>query len=200
MKNTKSQNKLNIFFNVSSRSEENIRVCSRKIFDLLEEFNCLHKYDYLNDEVEFSKEVTEQSLNVLYNRVIKSLQKSDIIILEVSTNSFTQGYILQKSLEMGKPVIALHQRGKYSVFIKGIKNPLLQTVEYDKYGLSESLEEALQFAIENLMTKFNFYLSNDISNYLNWISKNKNLPKSEFVRALIRDHMDKNSEYLSSLS
>jgi nucleoside 2-deoxyribosyltransferase len=201
MKNIRNHNNIGIFFNVSSRSDHRLKISSQKIFDLISKLNFVHKYNYLKDEDELSEsKLTDEKLEKLYKTVIKSLHQSDIVILEVSTNSFTQGYILQKSLEMGKPVIALHQRGKYSIFIKGIKNSLLQTIEYDDYSLNESLEEALQFAIENLMTKFNFYLSNDISNYLNWIAKNKNLPKSEFVRALIRDHMSRNTSYLSSLS
>lgn len=192
---------MKIFLNISNRSEQKAIDSTYKVFNYLKSLEYVLTYNcFENSTLKDIKSVSEIQSEDLYKAALKSLQQSDIVILEVSTNSFTQGYILQKSLEMGKPVIALHQRGKYSIFIKGIKNTLLQTIEYDDYSLNESLEEALQFAIENLMTKFNFYLSSDISNYLNWISKKKNLPKSEFVRALIREHMSRNTGYLSSLS
>lgn len=196
---------MKVFLNISFRSDSTSKEATKKINKWLTNKQYVLTYDCfgngcfdrtLNNPEAFTEDDSEE----LYRKAVKSLHQADIVILEVSTNSFTQGYILQKSLEMGKPVIALHQRGKYSIFIKGIKNPLLQTIEYDNFSLEQQLEEAANFAIENLMSKFNFYLSSDINNYLNWVAKQKNLPKSEFVRALIREHMGENQEYLSSLS
>lgn len=200
MKNIKNQNKIKIFFNTSSRSEKTVKESSVKIFNWITDLGFTHCYNFLKDESEYLFDDDESKLSTLYLSVVKSLHQADIVILEVSTNSFTQGYILQKSLEMGKPVIALHQRGKYSIFIKGIKNSLLQTIEYDNFSLDQQLEDAVNFAIENLMSKFNFYLSSDISNYLTWVTKQKSVTKSEFIRALIRSHMDSNQDYLSSIT
>jgi hypothetical protein len=192
---------MKVFLNISFRSEESSKKAIKKIKAWL--VNRDHKLTYNcfeNGIDSNTTDIEDSESEDLYLNALKSLTQSDIVILEVSTNSFTQGYILQKSLEMGKPVIALHQRNKYSIFIKGIKNNLLQTLEYDEYTLEQQLENAIDFAIDNLMSKFNFYLSSDINSYLNWIAKKKKLPKSEFVRELIRGHMDANKEYLSSLS
>jgi glycosyltransferase involved in cell wall biosynthesis len=194
---------MKIFLNTSYRSDEIAKLSTKKIDSWFIKNKYTLTYNCFENGVNapsLNDSKTEFESNSLYSTALKSLQQSDIVVLEISTNSFTQGYILQKSLEMGKPVIALHQRGKYSVFVKGIKNNLLQVVEYDDYNLIQLLENALDFAIENLMSKFNFYLSSDISNYLTWISKNKKLPKSEFVRLLIRDKMSKDQEYLATIS
>lgn len=196
MRNIKSPHNIKIFFNISSRSDEYIQNAALKIFNQISKLGFQHSYNYQLDE----KQINDSQIENLYVNALKSLQQADIVVLEISTNSFTQGYILQKSLEIGKPVIALHQKGKYSIFVKGIKNTLLQTVEYDQYSLGNLLQEALDYAVENLMTKFNFYLSSEINGYLNWASRKKQQPKSEFVRDLIRHHMSEDVEYRSSLS
>ena len=200
MRNLRTQTKTKVFFNSSFRADDGTKIASLNIYKLINQMGFFHCYDFKRDEEEYLQESPENKLNILYSTALKSLHQCDIVILEVSTNSFTQGYILEKALEMGKPVVAFHQKNKYSIFIKGIKNSLLQTVEYDDYNLKEQLEDALSFAVDNLLTKFNFYLSNDISNYLNWMSKKRKLPKSEFVRELIRLHMNINQEYLSTFS
>ena len=189
---------MKVFFNISSRSDEKTKQNSDKIYNLILSSKNSHVYDYREDDIKFNskEDEDEEKFSALYQKVIKSLRSSDVVILEISTNSFTQGYILQRALDMGKPVIALHQKGKYSIFVKGIKSTMLQIIEYDDYSLGFSLKEALRFAEENLISKFNFYLSADINNYLTWVSKNRNLPKSTFLRELIRSRMSQDQEYV----
>ena len=186
---------MKIFFNFSSRTDHYTKCQSKRIYDLVQRFGYINSYDPFADEKLQLTTLTHSDLTRLFSSSTKALSRSDIVILEVSTNSFTQGYILQKALEMYKPVIALHRPGKYPVFSKGIETPLLQILEYDEYNLDKTLKDAIQFAMDNLETRFNVYLSQEISQYLSWFAKKKKLSKSAVVREVLRYHMQANQEY-----
>jgi hypothetical protein len=49
--------------------------------------------------------------------------------------------------------------------------------------------------LENIDTRFNFFISPKIGNFLDWIAKKKKLPRAVYLRKLIEDDMDKNKEY-----
>lgn len=187
---------MKFFFNTSIRSDDDTKKISRRIYEWLCKKGYTPTYNcFANgcDRLLINQEVKESE--ILYTTAIKGLSNSDIVILEVSTNSFTQGYILQKALEMAKPVIVLHQKGKYSVFVKGIQSSLLQTVEYEHHNLEKLLRHAITYAIENLESRFNFFLPQEINTYLKWMSKKKQLSKSAVVREVLREHMSSNQEY-----
>jgi hypothetical protein len=68
-------------------------------------------------------------------------------------------------------------------------------IKYDATNLREQLKCALSFAQNNVDTRFNFFISPSIGNYLDWISKNKNIPRSVYLRTLIEKDMVINKEY-----
>ena len=186
---------LKVFFNLSFRSDTLTKNYAKRAINWLEKNDYISTYDCFNNGVNQFSTLSHSDLTRLFSSSTKALSRSDIVILEVSTNSFTQGYILQKALEMYKPVIALHRPGKYPVFLKGIETPLLQILEYDEYNLDKTLKDAIKFAIDNLETRFNVYLSQEISQYLSWFAKKKKLSKSAVVREVLLDHMQANQEY-----
>ncbi|MEN8253095.1 MAG: hypothetical protein ABFQ62_01825 [Patescibacteria group bacterium] len=130
-----------------------------------------------------------------YERTIKNVKLSDVVVLELSTHSLSMGYIMQKALESGKSVIALYQGDNYPHFALGIDNDKLQIIEYGKDNLKESLKNALEFAKDQSDIRFNFFISPTIANYFDWIAKNKRIPRSVYLRRLIEADMKANTEY-----
>jgi hypothetical protein len=43
--------------------------------------------------------------------------------------------------------------------------------------------------------RFNFFISPQIGNYLDWVSKNKRIPRAVYLRRLIEEDMKNNKEY-----
>lgn len=130
-----------------------------------------------------------------FKRIIRCIKDADIVILEVSTHSLSMGFILHKALEMGKPVIALHLPGNAPFFALGIEDEKLQVIEYLEDDIFDILQTAIDYAAGMSDVRFNFFISPAIGQYLDWISKNKKIPRSVYLRNLIEKDMQENEEY-----
>ncbi len=130
-----------------------------------------------------------------YIKTIDYIKKADIVVLEVTIHSLSMGYILERSLQLSKPVIALYQKGYKPAFAEGIVDEKFQLIEYSDHDLSEVLSSALSFASDQQDTRFNFFISPKHQNYLDWIAKNRRIPRSVFLRRLIEQHMTDNEDY-----
>ena len=130
-----------------------------------------------------------------YSRLIKLLKESDIVVLEISTHSLSMGYWLQKALELSKPIIALYFKGHKPFFVDGVQDEKLQVIEYTLDDLDKLLEYAISYASDQQDTRFNFFISPIHQSYLDWIAKNRKIPRSVFLRRVIEKHKEENEEY-----
>ena len=118
------------------------------------------------------------------------MKRADIIVLEVSYPSMGVGHLVSLGLQLGKPVVALHVPDKRPFLLEGIQDDRLQVVEYTLKGVQRTVVDAISYASDQQDTRFNFFISPKISNYLDWISKNKKIPRAVFLRRLIEADMD----------
>lgn len=131
----------------------------------------------------------------LYKKAMQIIKKADVVVLEVSEHSLSMGFLIQKSLESGKPVVALHLKGYDPYFLTGIENDKLQVVEYNESDIDQVLKYSLDFASDQQDTRFNFFISPKHQNYLDWISKTKKIPRSVYLRNLIEKDIEKQEDY-----
>jgi len=130
-----------------------------------------------------------------YEETMKCVNKSDLIVMEVSGHSMSMGYLLSKALELNKPVIALYMEEHKPIFIKGIANPKLVLVEYKKDNFEQSITGAIKKAKSLVDMRFNFFVSPKILNYLDWVGQKRMIPKSVFLRNLIEREMKKDRDF-----
>lgn len=133
-----------------------------------------------------------------YKKMIEMISDSEICIAEVSTSSISVGHEITVALEKGKPVIALYDEKTQPNLLKAITSDKIQTLTYDLGSLEEVLRKATDHARQNLDIRFNFFISPEINNYLDWISNNKRTPRAVYLRDLLEKEMAKNKEYLTS--
>lgn len=180
-----------IFFNSSARGSSEAEANCKKIYRYLSSFSNYNlTYDTFGDGN--SKEFysfSRSRIKAIFLRATEALKNSDLCILEISTHSLSQGYLLEKALEEGKPTIALHLPNCLPVFVAGIHDSRLQVVEYTSENLIAVLEEAINYASEEFDIRFNMMLSPTLNNYLKELAKQKNVSRSSCVRALIRENM-----------
>lgn len=138
----------------------------------------------------------EQSRKDWYDKAIKSIKKSDVVVVEISYPSTANvGHELTYALESGVPVVALYKEGRDPLFLKGIENEKLIIMSYDDRNLESVLEESLDYATTQQDTRFNFFISPKIGNFLDWVSKKKRLPRAVYLRKLIEEDMKRNKEF-----
>lgn len=128
------------------------------------------------------------------------IKKSDAVIFETTKPDVSIGFEVATALNLGKPVIILYRKdiGDAPHALKGIDSEKLQVLGYDMSTLDELMQVALDYAQESVDVRFNFFISPSISHYLDWVSQNKKLPRSVYLRNLIEKEMAENDEYLGS--
>jgi len=53
----------------------------------------------------------------------------------------------------------------------------------------------MELANKNIDVRFNFFVSPKIISYLDWVSKNRMVPRSVFLRELIEKEMKKDKDF-----
>ena len=168
-----------------------------KIYTMVEKSGHSHVGDFNTEISSVVVNRVDEDLDVkkLHDRTMEDLKKADICIFETSSKSLATGHLIGLALDMGKPVIALYTDSKKPLFLSGIDNDKLQVVEYNEENLEESLKSALDYAQEQSDVRFNFFISPAIGHYLDWVAKNKKIPRSVYLRNLIEKDMANNEDY-----
>lgn len=130
-----------------------------------------------------------------YKRTMEAVKKAEMVIIEVSQHSMSMGYIVNKALEIGKPVIALYKKGFEPYFFSGIEDPKLQIVEYEEAGVESALDGAIEKTRNLVDVRFNFFVSPQILAYLDFVAKERMIPRSVFLRDLIEKEMKKDKKF-----
>lgn len=134
-----------------------------------------------------------------YKQSIREVQKSDLVVVEISYPSTANvGHELTYALEIGKPVIAIYHKDREPVFLRGREDEKLLIFEYTDVDLENVLDSALEYANDVQDVRFNFFISPSIGRYLDWVSKNKRIPRAVYLRKLIEEEMNNNSDYNES--
>lgn len=125
------------------------------------------------------------------------LKKADVVIFEVSQPDVSIGFEVASALNMSKPVIILTRKDSAGLphALKGLHSDRLQLLTYDDSTLEEMLSLALEYAQETSDVRFNFFITPTISTYLDWVAKEKKIPRSVYLRRLIERDMEENEEY-----
>lgn len=123
-----------------------------------------------------------------YEEKMRHLQEADIVLFDVSTDSMSIGFIINKSLEYNKPTIVLYHKDDPPVFLSGSTEDKLILQSYDDNNIAATVEEVLTQARERRDKRFNFFISENLLEYLEEASKKEGLTKSRFIRNLIQEH------------
>ena len=140
---------------------------------------------------------TPEDAELYAKRMSQWLKQSDVVIVETTIPLLGAGYEIAVALQLSKPVIVLYRPdGKNTPHVlKGFESEKLQVIGYTDKNLEEALILALDYATEQADTRFNFFVSPSIVNYLDWVSKKRRLPRAVYLRKLIEEDMHNNNEY-----
>lgn len=145
--------------------------------------------DILESTEELVASIADERRVRHYKNVLKWINSSDIIVAEASYPSLGVGYEISLALEKGKPVIVLYTKEYVPHFIKGCESERLFLVKYDLQNLKQALKDVLDDAKNQIDLRFTMLLPPKIVNFLDQISKRKKIPKSVFIRDLIKERM-----------
>lgn len=187
---------MKVFFSTSPRAKQDYSQEIKRIYEYFDK-NQLQ----LTDQI--IRNVTEEEFyswndaqrKKYYSNTIGAIKKADICIFEVTFPSLGVGHLINQALISGKPVIAMYTNGKKPFMLDSAEIDKITLVEYHNKNLETVLSSALDYAKENSDVRFNFFISPSIGHYLDWIAREKKVPRSVFLRRLIEEQMKIDADY-----
>lgn len=153
----------------------------------------------LETEFEKVKDSSDRELVKHYKRTLKNISNSDFVVAEVSAPTIGIGHEITIAIEKGKPVVVLLVEGSLTPqILKAIPAGRVRTVKYKLENLEGVLSEAIYDLKGSIPIRFNFFVSPEINEYLDWISRVKRIPRAVYIRELLEKEMARNKEYKGS--
>lgn len=132
----------------------------------------------------------------IFKQNLETIAKSDVVIAEVSYDSFAVGYQVACAVQQKKPVLMLrHAEMEDDVFAAGITDSWAQREKYkDTDHLADIIETFLRDNdIQTKDMRFNFFIDRPIYNYLRWTSLKTGKTKAEILRELVEREIDRSN-------
>ena len=101
------------------------------------------------------------------------------------------GHEISLALDNNQPVIALYQKGTGAKLLEGYPGDKLQMICYQEKNLDVLLDQAVKQAANQIDIRFNFFMTAKMTAYLDWIAKERKIPRSVFLRHLLDEEMKK---------
>lgn len=123
----------------------------------------------------------------------EAISRADIIIIEASNYGFQEGFYTSQALQQKKPVLLITRENVRGRLIYGIKHKLLSVQQYDdKDDLKKILVKFIKAnTIATKDLRFNFFIDRQIYGYLREVSYETGKNKSEIIRELVEQEIDK---------
>jgi hypothetical protein len=123
----------------------------------------------------------------------EAITRSDIVIIEATNYGFQEGFYTSQALQQKKPVLLVTRKNIHGQLIHGIRHKLLTTQHYDN---EEELKKIVtKFVKANTIAtkdlRFNFFIDRQIYSYLREASYETGKNKSEIIRELLEQEIDK---------
>lgn len=135
---------------------------------------------------------------VLIGDPTPATEQADLLVIETNKDSIALGYQIGIFINNRKPVLILHPKNtQLGDFVPGQIDNIYQYITIKAYTTPQ-INVILKNYLEELKVdkrRFNFFITSDLVEYLNWVPFAKKKARSEFMRQLIRDQMKKDNEY-----
>lgn len=187
---------MKVYFTASiSQREKGMDAEHRAIYKTIERLGheVLTSYDVLNSPLHGILSQKYQETIKFYQVWSKTIPKAEVAVLETSFPSTVNiGLELSQLLEKGKPVICLYKHGRDPNFIGEFHSNRIIKLEYDLDDLEDVLQFGFEEAIKMLNRRFTFFITPEIETFLDKISRDKSISKSEYLRGLVENEIQNN--------
>ncbi len=169
--------------------DDNFRAIIKGITDKGHTINPDHVLTVTNEEM---NQWSDAESVAFHKKIVEGVKQADAVFLEVSYSSTSIGYLMAVAMQAGKPVVAFYSGKSEPHLFKLLENSG-DKFEIIRYTKVEDLDKEVGFALDFVTgaqdTRFNFFISSELSSYLDWISKKKKIPRSVYLRELIQQEM-----------
>jgi len=162
-----------------------------KIVDILKS----KKIEVISDHI---LNVNEQKVNLqtkeerlkFHAKLEKWIKSSDFIVVEATFPSISVGYEISLALHFDKPTLVLYSEGNAPSLLAYHQNEKLICEKYTSFTLYDIIDDFINFAEGKIDSRFTFFITSEINQFLEKISRKRKVPKSVFLRKLIEKEMN----------
>lgn len=133
-----------------------------------------------------------------YKEMLSQINNADMVVAELTYSSASIGHEVTLAIEKNKPVLVLAKRDTTPRIFYALRDwDNLHITEYDKVeDLISILPDEIRQVKEGEDIRFNFLIPPSMVDYLEWVSKHRRVPKSVFIRNLIKRELESDEEFL----
>lgn len=131
----------------------------------------------------------------VYDLQMSLIDQADILIADVTTESVTVGYQVSYAIRKKIPVLVLVNSDNERSISVVLTDDHLGLLTIEKYTTEVDIKQILKKFVKNAISeriKFNFFLNIPIHNYITKRASNEGKNKSQVIRDIIQEEMQKN--------
>jgi hypothetical protein len=177
----------------SLRSHEKDLPYLRKIISLIHDHDSTLAHNWVEAAIVRQKNnVRIADWTPFVANAMETLKQADVVIIEATHYSFSQGYQMAAALEHRKPVLVVSRDRLDRKYITGFTDSLLS---YGQYATEEELSQLVSsFLKRNTIhvkdLRFNFFITKGIAQYLDRKARETGKNRSEIIRDIIKKRND----------
>lgn len=162
----------------------------QRIIDILKKKNLDVQYEHILETTEqhLTDETKEERIK-FQHRLHKWITSADFVIVETSYPSISVGYEIALAAHMLKPVLMLYSEGEAPSLLAAYKDEHVISQKYSPETLEEIITDFITYVAGTNDTRFTFFITSEIANFLETVSRAEKIPKSVYLRRLIKDDM-----------
>ena len=154
----------------------------------------LESFDVLQTSLETALEPDEDKKIPYYKKWLATISKADVAVIETSFPSTVHiGIEIVSLLERGKPTIVLYTKNNNPSFASEYFHSRMIKSEYSVTDVKQTLKWCFEEAEKMVNRRFTFFITPEIDKFLDKITKTKGLSRSEFIRVLLEEKINKSS-------
>jgi hypothetical protein len=187
----------------SIRGKADHALAYQKIIETLETSQHQVIHDHITQYTQEKLDNLSKEENVAFcNQILSDIRTADVVIAECSYQSLSMGYLLSYSIDIGKPTIVFFNANspKPNLFpTLAQSEKFLLSTYHNVDELPKLVNAQMEEAKVRMDVRFNFFVPPKISNYLDWLTKHRTLPRSVYLRQLIQHDLENNPDFQKTL-
>lgn len=140
------------------------------------------------NQIRFTKKEDRIKFHSQLNKWITSC---DFMVVETSFPSISVGYEISMALHRGKHVLILYTVSEPPTLLEYNESDKIICERYTKDTLPGIISDFINYLHGNNDSRFTFFITPQISAYLEEVSKKEKLPKSVYLRKLIENDISR---------
>lgn len=190
---------MNVYFNASLMGKQKYLKEFKAIISIIKNLGHKAYADHvIKRDLEEVNSQTREQHELDFKKARDQIQDSDVMVVEATYPSIGVGHTMTIALEMHKSVLVLHQNDPHGLLV-GDPNRLLFLKKY-KAGNNKVLRNIIKKFLEKakkrlLKKRFNLMIDKMEEEYLEWISKKREISKAEYIRQLIDAEFKRDKDY-----